>query len=119
MTGAPDASNIVRLANRLDTFVNSIRWKREDGKLHIRQKRMDFSVDTSEQGFLLKFYGYCGKERFPSEAAAKEALFTAIEAGKCEEFLAKKGNPHLTENKKSRQRRKPKFEYARRFTVPR
>ena len=91
LTGSDVALNIRRKFDRLKSFIRSRRWEINERGLFIRQKRMDFFVVSSSEGYTIELQGVKGKEnQYKTLNLAKEKIFTIVENGEAEIFLKKR-----------------------------
>ncbi len=87
LTGSDIALNIRRKIDRRKNFLRSTRWQETPNGILIRQKRMEFAVRGSPNGYYIDLAGHRGKERYPTRDSAKAKVFDIVEDGIAENFL--------------------------------
>lgn len=97
LTGSDVALNIRRMIDRRKNFLRSKRWKANQDGMFVRQKRMQFAVRASSEGYLIELNGISGKKHYASMEEAKTKIFDIVEDGTAEEFLAKRARKAETE----------------------
>jgi hypothetical protein len=78
-----------RYISRLKRFVQSSRWQRVPGGVHLRQRKIDLEVAQVGDVFCLRMNGFKGKLMFTSLVSAKAKAFELIESGEIASFLRK------------------------------
>jgi len=90
MTGTSVASDLVKYEERKKRFLNSKRWKIEDGVIKIRQNLFSVEIKEFESSFFIKIEGSESKKKYKSLEEAQTKVFDVIESGEFIEYLKKK-----------------------------
>lgn len=105
LTDSNIASNLMesstKYAGRRRRFLNSVRWKLEDGKHLIKQGNFEISITKKDEVFYLSIHGYQSNKKYTSLDDAKTKAFDVIENGELIRYFKEKNIP-ISESKSHR-----------------
>ena len=91
LTGATSASAWVRSQKRkkarVERFVESSRWRLEDGVHKIKQKGFDVEIQSIKQSYRITMNNTRGKQFYPTLMKAKIKTFEVIDSGDAEKYF--------------------------------
>jgi len=107
MTETCVASDLVKYEERKERFINSKRWKIQDGVIKIRQNLFSVEIKEFESSFYIKIEESESKTKYKSFEEAKIKVFNVIESGELIEYLKKKNismNKYIKKVKKHKEK---------------
>lgn len=89
-TASAQARQLKKREDRARRFLESPRWKIEEGIYRIKQKGFDVEIHKTHEGHKIVMNNIRGKQIFPKMTQARMKVFEVIENGKAEKYFKNK-----------------------------
>lgn len=93
LTESTEASAHRAYQDKMGRFLQSPRWKDDQGRVWIKQGGATISIGADGPKFAISVNGKLGKRRFDTQVAAQQGLFDLCHSGRLNTYLSRSGPP--------------------------